>query len=62
MRAVEEIMRSDTRSESRLHTDEERALRWLKRSLEWEEILAALRDVGDGRQSQPAQRREPAAA
>ena len=59
MRAVEEIMRSETR----IRTDDEQALRWLKRSLEWEEILTALRDAGDGRQSQPApQRREPAAA
>jgi len=63
MGAVEEIMRPDTRSENRLHSDDERALRWLKRRLEWEEILAALRDAGDQRHPEPApQRREPAAA
>jgi hypothetical protein len=66
MRAVEEIMRSDTRSdrsETRQRTDEERARRWLERRLEWEQILASLRDAGDGKESQPApQRREPAAA
>jgi len=63
VRAVEEIMRPDTRSETRLHADEAQALRWLKRRLEWEEILAALRDSGDGTLREPApQRREPAAA
>ena len=56
-------MRPDTRSENRLHSDNERALRWLKRRLEWEEILAALRDPGDRRLLEPApQHREPAAA
>jgi hypothetical protein len=68
MRAVEEIMRpemrsADMRSETRVHSDDERALRWLKHRLEWEEILGALRDAGGRRVPAPARaRQEPAAA
>ena len=47
----------------RLRADEERALAWLKRRLEWEDILSALRDATNGI---PAERataaKEPAAA
>jgi hypothetical protein len=59
MRAAEVIMRT----EKRLHPDNERALLWLKRSLEWEQILDALRDTGGRDRHEPApQQQEPAAA
>jgi hypothetical protein len=44
---------SDT--ETRRTLDRDRARQWLKRQLEWEEILLALRDSGD----RSARRRPP---
>jgi hypothetical protein len=46
-----------------MSSDDERALRWLKRRLEWEELLAELRAAGGGRRGVPAaSQQEPAAA
>ncbi len=51
------------RTENRPSADEERARRWLQRRLEWEDILAALRDAGRGRCAAPEPaEQEPAAA
>ena len=51
------------RADMRLQSDDERALRWLKRQLEWEEILAELRSVGGPRHAErEPQAQEPAAA
>jgi hypothetical protein len=59
MWAVEEIMRS----ENQLHSDDERAREWLKRRLEWEGILSALREASRGDRPAPVtHRREPTAA
>ena len=59
MRAAEAIMKT----ERRLHPDEEQALLWLKRSLEWEALLGTLRDAGGRDRHEPSrQRQEPAAA
>ena len=46
-----------------LNPDDERALRWLQRRLEWEEILGALRAAGRRETIAPAPpKQEPAAA
>jgi hypothetical protein len=43
--------------------DEERARDWLRRQLQWEDVLDALRDAHRGeRPAARPQRREPAAA
>ncbi len=47
----------------RQRADDERALLWLKRRLEWEELFAALRETGGRRRVEPAcPQEEPAAA
>ena len=37
----------DMTGDARRRPDNDRAREWLRRQLEWEEILAALRDAGD---------------
>jgi hypothetical protein len=50
-------------ADMRMRSDEEHALRWLKRRLEWEDILTALRDAGQEGRTGPADiEQEPAAA
>jgi hypothetical protein len=51
---------SDT--ETRRRPDEDRAREWLKRQLEWEEILVSLRDSGDRSARRRPPGREAAAA
>ncbi|MDQ1458890.1 MAG: hypothetical protein QOI08_374 [Actinomycetota bacterium] len=50
-------------TDMRQRAEEDRALRWLKRRLEWENILSALREAGQGRPAEPTvAEQEPAAA
>jgi hypothetical protein len=49
-------------TETRRRPDEDRAREWLKRQLEWEEILLALRDSGDRSARRHPPGREAAAA
>jgi len=49
-------------ADMRKRVDEEHALRWLKRRLEWEDILEALRNAGQEARTTPAEMQEPAAA
>jgi hypothetical protein len=48
--------------ETRRRPDEDRAREWLRSQLEWEEILLALRDTGDGSTRRRPPGREAAAA
>ncbi len=57
-------MRADMRLQTNeAQTSEAEALRWLRRRLEWEQILTELRDAGSGHEREPKRAdREPAAA
>jgi hypothetical protein len=51
------------RSDFEQRSDRDCALRWLDQRLEWERILAALRDAAAGGRADPAPaQQEPAAA
>jgi ribosomal protein S21 len=51
------------KTDMRQRVEEDRALRWLKRRLEWENILSALREAGQESPAEPtAAEQEPAAA
>ena len=51
------------KADIRQRAEADRALRWLKRRLEWENLLLALRDAGQESPAEPtAAEQEPAAA